>query len=323
MSCSEESVVTDYFVHPNGICESEQVGAGSRIWAFAHVLPGAIIGADCNICDHVFIENDVIVGDRVTVKCGVQLWDGVRLANDVFVGPNVSFTNDPLPRSKVYPEKFLETHIGPGASIGANATILPGLSVGRSAAIGAGAVVTKNVPAHAIVVGNPARITGYVGVPARGHTANARPVTPQDVIVPGVELLTITRADDLRGSLVAVEFGGDLPFVPQRAFVVFGVPTREVRGEHAHRSCEQVLICLNGRVSCIADDGEHRQEFSLDRPDIGLYIPALVWATQFDYSSDAVLIVLASRAYDANDYIRDYEDFLAVKFPDTAGWDSR
>ena len=141
------------------------------IWAFAHVLPGARIGSDCNICDHVFVENDVVVGDRVTVKSGVQLWDGIRLADDVFVGPNVTFTNDPFPRSKVYPASFPETFVGPGASLGANATVLPGLTIGRDAMVGAGAVVTKDVPPHAIVVGNPARIVGYVDA---GSWARAR-----------------------------------------------------------------------------------------------------------------------------------------------------
>jgi UDP-2-acetamido-3-amino-2,3-dideoxy-glucuronate N-acetyltransferase len=307
--------MTEYFVHDKGICESTHIGAGTRIWAFAHVLPGAVIGEDCNICDHVFVENDVVVGDRVTVKCGVQLWDGVRLADDVFVGPNVTFTNDRYPRSKAYPEKFLETHVGLGASIGANATILPGVKIGRRALVGAGSVVTRSVPAHAIVAGNPARISGYVDAsPGDAQIAPVpAPAPVVDVTVPGVSLISIRRADDIRGSLVAAELGHDLPFVPQRVFAVFGVPTREVRGEHAHRTCEQVLVCVNGRVSCILDDGKHRQEFSLDRPDVGLYVPPLVWATQYNYSADAVLVVLASLPYDPGDYIRVYEDFLAVR----------
>ena len=106
-------------IHPQAICETDRVGKGTRIWAFAHVLKGARIGEDCNLCDGVFVENDVVVGNRVTVKCGVQLWDGVRLEDDVFVGPNATFTNDLLPRSKQYPEKFLSTVVRPGASIGA------------------------------------------------------------------------------------------------------------------------------------------------------------------------------------------------------------
>ncbi|HEX6883309.1 MAG TPA: acyltransferase, partial [Planctomycetota bacterium] len=148
------------FVHPQGLCESRAVGPGTRVWAFAHVLPGARIGADCNLCDHVFVENDVVVGDRVTVKCGVQLWDGLRVADDVFIGPNATFTNDPFPRSKQRPERFAETRLERGCSIGANATILPGLTIGAEAMVGAGAVVTRSVPPRAIVRGNPARIVG-------------------------------------------------------------------------------------------------------------------------------------------------------------------
>src|SRR5215469_12222781 len=119
-----------FFQHPNALVESSRIGAGTRIWAFSHVLPGAVIGADCNICDHVFIENDVIIGDRVTIKCGVQIWDGLRLEDDVFIGPNATFTNDPFPRSKIRPARFERTLIKRGASIGANATILPGITVG-------------------------------------------------------------------------------------------------------------------------------------------------------------------------------------------------
>src|SRR6185436_8881129 len=118
-------------------------------------LPGARIGRNCNICSHVFIENGVVIGDNVTVKCGVQLWDGITLEDDVFIGPNVTFTNDRRPRSKRYPEAFERTTVCAGASIGANATILPGLVIGRSAMVGAGAVVTHSVPPNAIVIGNP------------------------------------------------------------------------------------------------------------------------------------------------------------------------
>ena len=130
---------------------------GTSIWQFSVVLPEAQIGNECNICSHCFIENDVIIGDRVTVKCGVQLWDGLRIENDVFIGPNVTFTNDMQPRSKQYPEVFYQTIIREGASIGANATILPGIEIGQGAMVGAGAVVTKSVAAGLTVVGNPAK----------------------------------------------------------------------------------------------------------------------------------------------------------------------
>jgi UDP-2-acetamido-3-amino-2,3-dideoxy-glucuronate N-acetyltransferase len=148
----------NYFIHKLACVETKNIGCGTRIWAFAHILPGAVIGRDVNICDHTFIENDVIVGNRVTIKCGVYLWDGVRLEDDVFVGPNAAFTNDRFPRSRQYLDKFPETIIKQGASIGANATILPGITVGKSAMVGSGAVVTHDVPDNAVVVGNPARI---------------------------------------------------------------------------------------------------------------------------------------------------------------------
>lgn len=161
------------FTHDKALVESEQIGDGTRIWAFAHVLPGARIGCDCNICDHVFIENDVEIGDRVTIKCGVQIWDGLRLADDVFIGPNATFTNDLFPRSKVYPEKFEQTFVARGASVGANATILAGLRIGEGAMVGAGAVVTRDVPDRAIVVGNPARVIGYTDSETTEETDNA------------------------------------------------------------------------------------------------------------------------------------------------------
>src|SRR5262245_58729644 len=138
------------FVHPKGLCESQSVGDETRVWAFAHVLPGARIGRDCNICDHVFVEHDVVLGDRVTAQGGVQLWDGLRVADDVFIGPNVTFTSDPLPRSKHHRVPLVTT-LAQGASIGANATILPGITVGQHAVVGAGAVVTHSVPARAVV----------------------------------------------------------------------------------------------------------------------------------------------------------------------------
>ena len=147
------------FVHEMALVDKDvTIGPGTRVWGFTHLLSGARIGADCNICEQVFIEGDVVVGDRVTVKCGVQLWDGLRLENDVFIGPNVTFTNDPFPRSKHYPNLFPQTRIKAGASIGGGAVILPGLTIGEKAMVGAGSVVTRSVPAGAVVVGNPARV---------------------------------------------------------------------------------------------------------------------------------------------------------------------
>lgn len=145
-------------IHPIADVQSKSIGKRSRVWQFCVVLPGAKIGEDCNICSHCFLENRVVVGDRVTIKSGVQLWDGITLEDDVFVGPNVSFSNDPFPRSRQYPESYSETIVKRNASIGAGAVILPGITVGEFAMVGAGAVVTKDVPPRAIVVGNPARM---------------------------------------------------------------------------------------------------------------------------------------------------------------------
>jgi UDP-2-acetamido-3-amino-2,3-dideoxy-glucuronate N-acetyltransferase len=150
------------FAHPLADVQAKAIGNGTRIWQFCVVLPGAVIGADCNLCSHCFVENDVRIGDRVTVKCAVQLWDGVTLEDDVFVGSNVAFTNDPFPRSRLRPEKYLRTLVRRGASIGANATILPGLTLGEHCFIGAGAVVTADVPDRAVVVGNPGKIVRYL-----------------------------------------------------------------------------------------------------------------------------------------------------------------
>jgi UDP-2-acetamido-3-amino-2,3-dideoxy-glucuronate N-acetyltransferase len=145
------------FVHDRALVESDSIGSGTRIWAFAHVMAGAVIGADCNICDHTYIEGGVVVGDRVTLKSGVFLWDGVCVEDDVFIGPQATFTNDAMPRSR-QPFTLRRITVRAGASIGAGAVILPGLTIGERAMVGAGAVVTKDVPADVVVVGNPARV---------------------------------------------------------------------------------------------------------------------------------------------------------------------
>lgn len=305
----------NYFVHPQGLCESEQVGSGSRIWAFAHVLPNARIGTECNICDHVFVENDVVIGNRVTVKCGVQLWDGVTLEDDVFIGPNATFTNDIFPRSKKYPEQFGRTVIRRGASIGANATILPGITIEQGAMIGAGAVVTRSVPPNAIVVGNPAKIVGYVdarpSTTTREMPASSRPgVTATGV--KGVTLHRMNEVADIRGKLTVGEFGEEIPFKPLRYFLVYDVPTAETRGEHAHHECHQFLTVLKGSVHAVAFDGVNREEFVLDSTSKGLYLPPKIWGIQYKYSSDAVLLVFASHHYDATDYIRNYDEYIQL-----------
>ena len=149
------------FVHPQAIVETEDVGPGTRVWAFAHVMKGVRLGANCNVGEHCYIESGVVVGDDVVIKNGVALWQGVIVENRVFLGPNCVFTNDPFPRSKVLNQR-LETVVREGASIGANATVLCGIEIGRYSLIGAGSVVTRDVPDFALTLGNPARLKGYV-----------------------------------------------------------------------------------------------------------------------------------------------------------------
>ncbi|MBN1186466.1 MAG: N-acetyltransferase [Bacteroidales bacterium] len=144
-------------IHELADVQTQNIGIGTTIWQYVVVLPGAVIGKNCNVSAHCFIENNVSIGDNVTLKCGVFLWDGIRLGNNVFVGPNVTFINDKYPRSKQYPNRFLETMVEAGASIGAGSIILGGITIGKNAMIGAGSVVTKSVPANQLWLGNPAR----------------------------------------------------------------------------------------------------------------------------------------------------------------------
>ncbi|KLJ00731.1 WxcM-like domain-containing protein [Luteimonas sp. FCS-9] len=310
MNAADESS----FIHPLADVQTSDIGVGTRVWQFVVMLPSARIGANCNICAHCFVENDVIVGDRATIKSGVQLWDGLRIGDDVFVGPNVTFTNDMRPRSKQRPAEYLTTQIDAGASIGGGATILPGLRIGRGAMVGAGAVVTRSVPPNAIVVGNPARIIGYVDA-SGGARANAAPpaiAQPVDSALQGARLHVLPRVSDIRGSLSVGEFQRSVPFEVKRYFLVFDVPSVETRGEHAHRECHQFLVCVRGSVTVVADDGARRTEFVLDRPEHGLHLEPMIWGIQYKYSSDAVLLVFASHYYDAADYIRNYDEFLAL-----------
>ena len=158
-----DNPITAQFFHPRALVDpGAAVGSRTRVWAFAHLLTGAVVGDDCNICDHTFVEGKVTIGNRVTLKCGVYLWDGITVEDDVFIGPGALFTNDAWPRSRKYPLNYPSTVLRQGCSIGAGAVILPGLVIGRWATVGAGAVVTRDVPDHALVVGNPARFRAWV-----------------------------------------------------------------------------------------------------------------------------------------------------------------
>lgn len=300
----------EYYKHQNSIVETNNIGKNSRIWAFSYILPGATIGDECNICSHCFIENDVVIGNRVTVKCGVQLWDGIRVEDDVFIGPNVTFTNDKYPKSKHYPDNYLRTVVKKKASIGANATILPGTIIGENAVVAAGAVVTQNIPENAIVKGVPAKITGYTNTFVQPDHMVA---VKSGEKLNGPILYSLSIVQDPRGNLVVGQYGKELPFEPMRIFMVYDVPNSRVRGAHAHKECHQFLIATHGSINVILDDGKKREEYQLSDASIGLHIKPGVWGIQYKYSDDAVLLVLASHGYNADDYIRDYNQFLAWK----------
>lgn len=301
-----------YFVHDRAIVEpGAKLGVGTRVWAFAHVLGGAVIGRDCNICDQTFVENDVVIGDRVTIKCGVQIWDGVRLENDVFVGPNATFTNDLFPRSKQYSEKLSQTHVRRGASIGANATILAGTMIGQHAMVGAGAVVTRDVPPHAIVVGNPAVVRGYVTDASRQQPGAAASAPLADRrSVSGVRLIDLARGEGPGTCSALAALGTQLPFAPTSLLTLFPASPHEARGGQANRVSQRLLLCVTGSASVLVDEGRQREIWSLDGPTRALLVPPLVWAAPFQFSADAGLVILGSGTGDPADSIRDYDRFL-------------
>ena len=309
------------FVHPHALCESVSIGDGTRVSAFAHVLAGARVGANCELGDHVLVEEAAVIGDRVRIGSGVRVPNGVRIEDDVSVGSNAAFADD-WSRSARTRRDERETLVRRGASIGANAAILRGITIGEQASVAAGALVVRSVPPNAIVEGNPAHIIGYVDL----VKADAMRVTSHakaGVVathVEGVTLHEMLLVHDMRGDLSAGEFERHVPFAVRRYFMVFDVPSEDVRGEHAHRTCHQFLLCARGRCHVVVDNGRTRAEVELDRPNLGLYLPPMVWGIQYRHSADALLLVFASDYYDPADYIRDYGEFLsAVNARDAVG----
>jgi acetyltransferase-like isoleucine patch superfamily enzyme/dTDP-4-dehydrorhamnose 3,5-epimerase-like enzyme len=307
-------------IHPTAIVSTTNIGPRTSIWQFCVISEGTTIGADCNICSHCFIETGVTIGDRVTLKNGVHLWTGLHVEDDVFIGPNATFCNDRNPRSKRRPISYEKTRIHAGASIGAGAVVLPGISIGRNSLVGAGAVVTRNVPANAVVAGNPAKIINFT------DATNPRLSKRSDAIVPNDNTaLSKSRSEnretilkefnkfvDERGELTACSLAQHVPFTVRRLFFVSKVPARIARGSHAHRICHQFLICTHGHVDVALDNGFAVSVTRLDSPNKGLHVPPLVWGVQYNYSHDACLLVLASHEYDPTDYIDCYDQFKAL-----------
>ena len=290
-------------IHETAICESKSIGTGTRIWAYVHILPGAIIGSDCNICDFVFIENKVSVGNQVTIKSGVQLWDGIVIEDKVFIGPNVTFTNDKYPRSMSWPETYPVTLVKTGASIGANATILPGITIGSYSMIGAGSVVTKDVPDYETVCGNPARIVSTKSK----ENPESNPEFHENT------LGKVNLIRDSLGALQILEFNEKIPFAPKRIFTLSEVPKGVMRGGHAHLNCEQFIFLQSGSVTLKIFNGSTWDSILLQGLAMSFYVPRLNWIELSDFSTNAVVLVLASHHYEEADYIRSMDEFMAIK----------
>lgn len=294
-------------ISERALVATTSIGPHTTVAAFATVLAGAVVGDHCSIGSHVVIGDGAVLGDHVILEPGARVAGAVSIGDEVAIGANtVVIGAEPAPEGRP------SVTVHAAVSVGANACVLAGVTIGRGAVVGAGAVLDHSVPAYAIVAGNPARITGYVSTsPVGGSTATA--AAPGDASrVRGVKLIRLPVVTDLCGSLTVAEAGSGLPFTPQRYFVVYDVPSREARGEHAHHVLHQLLTCVKGECSIIVDDGTNRAHYRLDSPAVGLHLGPMVWGAQFGFSPDAVLLVLASLPYDPDDYIRDYDEFLAA-----------
>ncbi|HEY2573640.1 MAG TPA: WxcM-like domain-containing protein [Verrucomicrobiaceae bacterium] len=279
-------------VHPSAICESRDLGEGTSVGAFARIAAGARVGRRCHIGSYVCIEGGMMVEDDVFIAAGVHFSTGFSQAQ-------AGVTDNPIILRR-------------GCRIDANATIAAGVVVGEQAVVTVGSVVTASVQPFAVVSGNPARVTGFANTEEAAVTPSkldVRQVSVIDSKVRGVRAYELPFIPDPRGNLTVGEFGKDLPFIPQRYFVTFNVPSFHLRGEHAHKLCQQFLICVRGSCAVVVDDGSNKEEFLLDRPTFGVYVPPLVWATEYKHSPDSTLMVFASHHYDPQDYIRDYGEF--------------
>lgn len=256
------------------------------------------------------IEPGCVVAAHCLVRSGAHLGAGTWLDANVVVGPNATLeaagVNFDATRVRVQA----------GVRIGPNATICAGVTLAARSEIRPGAVVTRSVPPCAIVEGNPATIVGYVDTEIddvlKSAALGRRTASVEQTPVKGVTVHHFPVHPDLRGNLTVGEFDRQVPFKPLRYFMVFGVPSREIRGEHAHHKCHQFLICVRGTCSVVADDGLKRVEVLLDEPSKGVYLPPMTWGIQYKYSPDAMLLVFASDYYDAADYIRDHAEFLSL-----------
>lgn len=284
-------------VHPSSLIEDGVV-----------VHETALIGPNC------YLSGRITIGANAYIKGGSTLIGDMDVGHDAFIEPGVCIATG---ANNGQPQKG-KLVVCEGAHVGAGCVLYEGVVIGRYARIEPGSVIFRSIPPYAVVSGNPAVITGYVRDTCQERVIPTMIVEKPDAPgvysfkVHGVALYLFQRIRDLRGDLTVGEFERNIPFIPKRYFVVFDVPSYETRGEHAHKRCHQFLICPSGSVSVVVDDGVRREEITLNKPNMGLLIPAGVWGVQYKYSEGSALIVFASEFYDPDDYIRNYDEF--VKF---------
>lgn len=285
----------------------------------AKIHPSTSLGPDVHVAEGAEVGPNCFLSGRISIAAGAQLVGGITWVGDAEIGERC-IIEPGVTLSHLTAFATAPLRIGADAHVGAGSVLASGLTIGVRSRIAAGTVVTRNVPSHAIVQGNPATIVGYgssiAAAPgsARFSSKPASETSETQALsctVKGVRIFRFPRIRDLRGDLTVGEFGRNVPFEPKRFFLVYDVPSAETRGEHAHKACHQFLICVAGYVAVVVDDGRNREEIELDAPNIGLYIPPKVWGVQYKYSSNATLLVFASHFYDPDDYIRDYNEFLA------------
>lgn len=297
------------------VCLSDQVGKNTRVESFVHIAVDVTIGTDCIIGSRTMIDSGVRIGNRVILEGNSHLCTGLLIEDDVYIGTNATFARARVIREAPHSpgSSILLRH---HCSIGANATLCPGITIGEHAIVDAGAVVTQSVQPHAIVSGNPAQVVGFANT-AESSVAKTSAASSQSHIIEskvgGVRAYHLPFISDPRGNLTVGEFERTLPFIPKRYFITFDVPSAKLRGEHAHKKCEQFLVCVRGSCAVVVDDGTHREEFLLNRPSFGVYVPAMIWATEYKHSPDSTLMVFTSDYYDPDDYIRDYQTFLTAR----------
>ena len=288
--------MSDFQIHPS-------TALGPRVT----VEPGAAIGPNC------ILDGRTRIGPRATLVGGVTLVHDAEIGPDCRLEANVSTTSS----STLDVARARPLVVGANSHIGAGAVLTAGVRIGADAWIEAGSVVVRDVPAHAIVRGNPGTIIGFRGRSSRRAADMVEAVVDPkatgvaDCNAAGVKVYRFPRITDPRGSLTFGEFGRNIPFTPKRYFMVFDVPQGELRGGHAHATCQELILCIGGSVTVAVDDGRVREEIVLDSPDLGLFLPSRVWGVQYKYSPGAVLVVFASHYFDPEDYIHTYDDFVA------------